>query len=130
MKNIRIKTLLALVGMFILGAVAGWFQGRYYEHSNPRVSVLHPTTEKALEDHMIERLTEKLSLNPSQVQSIRPIIAPVTAKIVETQNEMLDKTAAILADRDTQIIPLLNDDQKPKLVDMEKQRKKFLNHPN
>lgn len=126
MKQIQIKTLAALVGMFILGGIAGWCQGRHYTP----VSILHPTTSRALEDHIVERLTYRLNLDTEQVRAVRPIVGPVSVKIVQTQNEMLDKISAILAERDDQISALLNDEQKKKLADLQQQRKKFLGHNN
>ncbi len=126
MKNIRIKTLLALAGMFILGSVTGWFQGRHY----PPTSILHPTTSAVLEDHIVTRLKSKLSLDTDQVVKIRPMIGPVAAQIVQAQNEMLDKIALILASRDDQITPVLTPEQQSKLQDMKQQRKKFLEHSN
>lgn len=126
MKIIQVKTLAALVGMFLLGGIAGWFQGRHY----PPVSILRPTTTQALEDHIVNRLKSKLDLDAEQVRAIRPIIAPVSVKIVQSQNEMLDKIAAILVERDSQIAPLLREDQKQKLEAFKQQRKKFLGHSN
>jgi hypothetical protein len=126
MKKVWVKTLVALVGMFLLGGISGWFLGR----NNPPVSILRPTTSHALEDHIIDRLTTRLSLTPDQITAVRPIVVETAAKIVESQNETLDKITVILAERDDQITPLLTDAQKQKLADMKIRRKTFLGHVN
>ncbi len=122
----RFKTLAALIAMFLLGGLTGWFQGQ----AHPRVSILHPNNSTALADHIMDRLKYRLDLKPVQIPQVQAIVTPVSVQIVQAQNEMLDKIADILAERDQQLAPLLNDEQKQKLAGFQDRRKKFLGHSN
>jgi hypothetical protein len=124
MKNPKIKLVLALLVMFVLGAVSGASVGWFCEPCFGG-----PPQEKDMGDHLLAFLTHRLHLTPDEQVKIKPITADFGRKAVALHDQALLNFNQLADATDAQIIPLITPEQKAELDKVHQERNQMLqNH--
>jgi len=102
----------ALFSFGFLSGVAA--MGLAFHHSTPKPSAKHP-------DEVLERLSDKLDLTHDQRARVAEVIARELPKGQTLHRETKMKFKALRISFDDQLRPLLNEDQRARLAEMESQ---------
>lgn len=122
-----LKIVLAVVGIFIAGAVTGGFVSlRVAEHMarEKRAQFLFGPNE------MGGRLAAQLNLTPEQKQNIRPIIVNASDELRKARRESFNQAALIIGQMDAEMAKILTAAQAEQLKEIrakeEERRKKWM----
>jgi uncharacterized membrane protein len=131
------KVLLAFTGIFVAGAVAGGIValrvGADQAAEQIQTTAPAPQTNKGTVSPenfslvQMKRFIDQLSLSPAQGDKIQPIITVTGDKLKKLSQESAIATKALLEDMDKQVGALLNDAQRKKLTEIQKQRQDRFN---
>jgi hypothetical protein len=112
-----------LSAVFIAGALAGAAGGYQWG----RQSVFKPGPKPPdMAGSMMERFERELALTPEQVGKVQPVVQDAVQRVRSLHRENFKKTDAIMQECNSQIISLLDDDQKARFNAMEERRKKWI----
>lgn len=117
-----------LLLIFAAGAISGgsvaWHAAK---SAKPAFPPQHrkPPTEQEFCDHLMKRFTEKLDLTEDQARQIRPLVLASMSEVRQLQEKSVREVKAVMLKTDERIAEFLTDDQKPKLLEMQKEREKW-----
>ncbi len=126
----RIRALVVLVAVFLLGCVVG--AGAVFVWGNKVVVAGGPRGDAY--GRGPQRLVERLQLSPDQEARFREIMAESRKQLEAVRAESAPKAAAIRADMNKQVLALLSDEQKKKfeefLKEVEARRERMRRSPD
>jgi uncharacterized membrane protein len=106
----KLKTILAIVGLLLIGFVSGFISHRQLVKKEfTRVSKMGEAP--VFRQHLLEVLAP----NADQRTKINPILEAHSKQMMQVMQENRQKRKALIAQLETELEPILNDDQKKKL---------------
>jgi Spy/CpxP family protein refolding chaperone len=117
MKNPKMKLVLALLAMFLLGAISGAGLALF---CHPQFFPL-PRPEE-MQKHMMSFLTSRLNLTPDQQEKIQPIAADFANQAETLHAQSMNQFSQLFVATDSRIAEILTPDQKVLLDQLAKER--------
>lgn len=117
------RVILYVVGVFVLGALAGGFAG----YSAGKDRSYHPPKTEEMTDRIQRKLTERLKLGPDQIAAIRPFIKKECDTIGQMQKDCSKHVNEFINASRTNIIPILTSEQRLALDAMDLERNRRVN---
>ena len=87
------------------------------------VAIAEPPSSEEMAERMTNRMSERLDLDESQLQSVSEINANYASQIHSLHEEHRGNLSSLMASRDSEITPLLNEEQLQR-YEQDKQRMK------
>jgi uncharacterized membrane protein len=135
------KVLLAFTGIFVAGAVAGGIvalrvgadasvEPTPSTASAPPPSKTTVVSPDNFKMEQMKRFISQLGLSSDQSAKIQPIITITGDRLKKLSQDSATATKGLLEDMDKEVGALLNDVQRKKLADIQKQRQERFNRQN
>lgn len=112
------KAVVYLAAIFVAGLLAGGFMGFGFGR---RASV-RPPSPRIMSAHILNLLKSELKLTDDQMARITPLVEQTSAEIRAIHESSGKSVLALIHKCDQQIGTFLDDEQKKKLAQMQKQR--------
>jgi hypothetical protein len=112
------KAVVYLVAIFVAGLLAGGFTGFGFG----RRAFVRPPSPRMMSAHLLNHLKSELRLTDDQTARIAPLVEQTSAAIGAIHESSGKNVLALIENCDQQIGSFLNEEQKLKLADMQKQR--------
>jgi len=109
-----------LTAIFVAGCLAGSFAGFGYG----RRATARPPSPRAMTTHILNHLRAELKLTDDQMAKITPVVEQTSAEIRAIHESSGKNVLALVQKSDQQIGAFLDDDQKRKLAELQKNREK------
>ena len=117
MKNSKTKLVLALLAMFLLGAISGVGLGIFF-----RPPFFPSPRPEEMQKHMVSFLTRRLNLTPDQQVRIQPIAADFANQAETLHVQSMNQFSQLAVATDSRIAEILTPEQKVLLEKLAKQR--------
>jgi Spy/CpxP family protein refolding chaperone len=117
MKNPKVKLVLALVAMFVLGAISGMGLSFFY---HPHF--FRPPRHGEMQAHLLNFLTDRLHLTSAQQEQIKPITVDFGNQIEALHAQSVTQFAQLADATDQRIAQFLTPEQKLELDKLGKER--------
>ena len=117
MKNPKVRLILSLVAMFVLGAISGVGLSQFCHPF-----FFGPPRPGKIAEHMQDFLTERLTLTADQQEKLKPIIADFATQADKLHADSIQQFKQLGDSTDDRIAALLTPEQKAKLDQLRKQR--------
>ena len=112
----RWLTVVALLGIFLAGAVSGWlFRPWGRPHGPPR--------GEDLASHLRMRLTRELALTPQQIEKMNPIIAESATELDKIRRDSEERATKLMDEMHAKLATTLTPEQLEKLAAMREKRR-------
>jgi len=119
----RNRIIAYLSAVFVAGAMAGLAGGYQWG----RQSVFKRGTRPPdMASHMMERFQRELTRTPEQVGKVEPLIQDAVQRVRSLHRDNFKRTDAIMQECNSQIVALLDDQQKVLFSAMEDRRRKWV----
>jgi len=122
--NNSLKTIIYIIALFLAGAATGGIVGAC---TAKRMMFLHPPRPHDLAEQMRSQLQSRLNLTAEQKKKIDPILDQTDTQLKAIHLETMSKVSQIIDQTHAKIAAELTPDQQAKLVQLEKERREFLN---
>jgi hypothetical protein len=99
---------LSLVALFLLGAISGAGLMRAFQ----RLPHLRVAVERDWARSEEQALRKSLKLRPEQVVALQPILAQTASRMRQVKLETVRQIAELIRQNSTQVLPLLDEEQK------------------
>jgi len=117
------RAIIYVVGLFILGALAGGFAG----YSAGKERSFRPPKSEEMVAHIQRKLTERLKLTPEQSAAILPFIKKECDAIGQMQKECSRRISDFINASRKDLIAILTPEQRLELEAMDKERNNRMN---
>ena len=117
MKNPKMKPILALLAMFLLGAISGVGLGIFF-----RPPFFSPPRPEEMQKHMVSFLTRQLNLTPDQQEKMQPIAADFANQAETLHVQSMNQFSHLAVATDSRIAEILTPEQKVLLEKLAKER--------
>lgn len=112
------RVILYVVGVFVLGALAGGFAG----YSTGKQQSFRPPKSEEMAARIQRKMTERLKLSPEQSAAILPFIKKDCETIDQVQKECSSRINDVINASRKDIIAILTPEQRLELDAMDKER--------
>jgi len=116
MKNSKVRLILSLAAMFMLGAISGVGLNMFCH------PFFGPPRPGKIQEHMLSFLTDRLNLTADQQEKIKPITADFAAQADKLHANSIQQFKQLSDATDDRIAAVLTPEQKAKLDEIRKQR--------
>ena len=116
MKNPKVRLILSLAAMFVLGAISGVGLTMFCH------PFFGPPRPGKIAEHLQNFLTGRLSLTADQQEKLKPITIDFAAQADKLHADSIQQFKQLADTTDDRIAPLLTPEQKTKLDQLRKQR--------
>jgi len=112
------KAAVYLAAIFVAGLLAGGFTG----YGLARRAVARPPSPRSMSAHILNHLRSELNLTDPQMANITPLVEETSAAIGAIHENSGKSVLALIEKCNQQIGSFLDEEQKRKLAEMQKQR--------
>lgn len=123
MKSPKLKIVVALIVMFLFGAVTGAGLSTFL-----RPYFFSPPRPGDIQEHLTRFLSDRLKLTPDQQEKLKPIVADFAQQLQTFHEESVNQLSQLATATDDRISQFLTPEQKMELQKLAKERDDFTKH--
>jgi uncharacterized membrane protein len=112
------KVVLAFIGIFLAGAVAGGFASLRFVKVPPPQVLRQTVTEQQWVIGQMRRFVNELKFDEAQREQVKPVLERAAADIRRLRRRAYRETMDIIEGVNNEIAPMLTEDQKEKFEDI------------